>query len=166
MAKLINKNTNKIGVLETTTNYGANENSPYEIFEEGLGAVNKIASYDTLEEMVQAGWQDYEGPDFYIIDGSGQIRSMKKDWGGDEKEFKRIGNHFKTEARAEWALKKIEALTRLRKNNFRVKDSHRCFVNTDEVYTLEEVSFVSDTYDGVEKDLDILFKGSEWSTND
>lgn len=123
----------------------------------------RMYSYNSLAELNEE-WEDYEEPkEYYAIDLQGDIiRWARHSW--DEKttnKIKEIGNYFETEGEAKKAVKKLKAWKRLKENNLSIEKAERTFVNTDDVFTLQDVTFRADTYGEIEHDLNLLFGGEE-----
>lgn len=118
---------------------------------------------DNLKKICEE-WEDYEEPEYYwCIDcvsknGLGNFRHSDD----DVDEFnKSIGNYFETKEEAEKAVEKLKAWKRLESHDLFISKGNRTFVNTDDVFVVQNVQFRIDTYGDVEEDLDLLFGGEE-----
>lgn len=84
--------------------------------------------YDSLTQLQDAGWKDYEEPPlFWYIDdydtmcGSvGEKQNLECNTYTEQQveKFKAIGNYFETEEEAEKAVEKLKAWKRLSKNRY------------------------------------------------
>lgn len=84
--------------------------------------------YDSLAQLQEAGWEDYEEPEtYYIVGDLGNIESSTNDhghnlpeeiWHKALKRRKEIGNYFETEEEAKQAVEKLKAWQRLKDKGF------------------------------------------------
>lgn len=74
---LQNKQTGVLGVLEATTYHGGRPDNIVEVYEMGMGAVKRLAQYNTLEELLEE-WEDYKPKEPLIKDE--KIRKAVRAW--------------------------------------------------------------------------------------
>lgn len=103
--------------------------------------------YNSLAQLQEAGWEDYEEQCFYIT-STGEVREGDLD--ADWRDERRIGNYFETEEEAEKAVEKLKAWKRLKQGGFHWNS-----------WTLGGAHFGVDLYDGYNNDLDLVFGGEE-----
>lgn len=75
--------------------------------------------YDSLTQLQEAGWKDYEEPKVaYFITAQGGVCSFSDADYNDWIEEEQIGNKFKTKEEAEKAVEKLKAWKRLSENRY------------------------------------------------
>lgn len=149
--KLRNKITGEINILKVDEDY-------FIIYKDDGEFVCPV----TLKELNE-GWEDYyeEPKGYYYVTTTGLIKYDDTPFCAIHKDRKEIGNYFATEEEAEKVVEKLEAIKRLKAHDLFISKGNRTFVNTDDVFVVQNVQFRIDTYGDVEEDLDLLFGGEE-----
>lgn len=140
----------KIGVIKTF-----NLSPDDEIGEIAVECTGCTFYYNNLAELCEK-WEDYEGPKIIneldvVLDALGEYCNEHSYYSGDLEKIK-ILNIVED---------KLKAWKRLKGHGLRVERGQRIFVNADDKLTSQKPLFVVDTYEEVEKDLDLLFGGKE-----
>ena len=111
--------------------------------------------YDSLTQLQEAGWEDYEEPTIWYINDRGYgIFNEGHFTSEGEEAVKSIGNYFETKEEAEKAVEKLKAWKRLKDKGFEFES---WFGGS------KDISFWLDTEidEDIAKDLDLLFGGEE-----
>ena len=153
--KLKNKKTGEIVEIMI---YKADKNGNRDVF-------SSVEGEDSLAELNEE-WEDApeEPKEYWCIDWTGGVNHITLlDDSTDkyEKAKKQIGNYFETEEEAKKAVEKLKAWKRLKSHDLFISKGNRTFVNTDDVFVVQNVQFRVDTYGEVEDDLDICFGGED-----
>jgi hypothetical protein len=156
--KLRNKKTREIANLEDRGLLKSDNNNHIIVYPEGT---LKYYAYNSLAELCEE-WEDApeEPKKTWFIDAFGNIcdreaMTLKSGW--DDKPL----FEFETEEEAEKAVEKLKAWKRLKSHDLFISKGNRTFVNTDDVFVIQNVQFRVDTYGDAEEDLDLLFGGEE-----
>lgn len=118
----------------------------------------------TLAEL-NSEWEDApeEPKEWWYIDIHGPHKVTNNDeyYQQVKDASKEVGNYFSSREEAEKAVEKLKAWKRLESHDLFISKGNRTFVNTDDVFVVQNVQFRIDTYGEVEEDLDLLFGGEE-----
>lgn len=113
--------------------------------------------YDSLKQLREAGWEDYEEPKEYWYIDTSMMEVTYNTLGAesDVEEFnKQIGNYFETEEEAEKAVEELKAWKRLRDAGFKFNGY---FLGLGGNFSIKfETGTKCNT-----KDLELLFGGEE-----
>lgn len=147
--KLRNKRTGEIGYLiagKGSDHYVVTNNEWC-----SCGEYNSLAKLNTE-------WEDApeEPKEHWCITMYGGITRIKDDEEPID-DLIEIGNYFNSKEDAYDAWDKLKAWKRLKSHDLSISKGNRTFVNTDDVFVVQNVQFRIDMYGDAEEDLDLLF---------
>lgn len=129
--------------------------------------------YDSLAQLQEAGWKDYEEPrEFWFIDPgvSGNVASLEFYSDETRENMKKIGFDFDTKEEAEKAVEKLKAWKRLKDCRFKFRgweddkdEEHNyaiihCFMPS---LTRKRGIWEPMSFEDIQDDLNLLFGGEE-----
>lgn len=118
--------------------------------------------YDSLAQLQEAGWEDYEEPKPHFVSDFGDVYPVQGtafDRKNIEK-LKAIGNYFETEEEAEKAVEKLKAWKRLKDKGFKFTGITKLFDGDWNKITFnkdQDETWIKEN----KADLDLLFGGEE-----
>lgn len=115
--------------------------------------------YDSLTQLQEAGWEDYEEPDFFYYIDEWECRIDRRTYEANEDMvsfLEELGLKFDTEREAKEAVEKLKAWKRLKDKGFKFGGWKR-----DEKYCGDFTITATDQTSCDNKDLDLLFGGGE-----
>lgn len=123
------------------------------------GNVDKTIAYNSLAKLCEE-WEDYKEPkEFYYIDEHGNVCCKQLALVDNTATKKEIGNYFETKEEAEEAVRKLQAWKRLKDAGFDV--SNYGYDYDTNLKIDGEIYFSVKSYDGIENDFKLLFRGEE-----
>lgn len=115
--------------------------------------------YDCIETLCND-WSDYEEPkEFWFVNDVGEVEAIEEDDSEETENAKQIGNYFETKEKAEKAVEKLKAWTRLKDKGFNIYSWDYEFDMVDK--PAQTIILRASAVDNSNKDLDLLFGGEE-----